>query len=184
MRANENGRDGSALTCDPLHEVRSSDCARISCLVSSPFEWTNPGGLQFMRKSWLLCVLLGTLAWAQAAPPNTTPPQSPAPAANQMNEQPPTAEKDSAASVPATAAVLTIDGVCEPQAKAPAAAKATSAPKAATNCKTVITKAQFEQLANNLAPNITPQMKKQLASVLPRLMAMSNEAKKEGLENT
>jgi hypothetical protein len=141
-----------------------------------------------MRKSWLLCVLLGTLAWAQAAPPNTAPPQSPAPAANQMNEQPPTAEKDSAASVPATAAVLTIDGVCEPQAKAPAAtgaaAKATSAPKAATKCKTVITKAQFEQLANNLAPNITPQMKKQLASVLPRLMAMSNEAKKEGLENT
>ena len=27
-------------------------------------------------------------------------------------------------------------------------------------------------------------MKKQLASVLPRLMAMSNEAKKEGMENT
>jgi PPIC-type PPIASE domain len=141
-----------------------------------------------MCKSWLMCVLLGTLGWGQAAPPKAAPAQSPAPAANQMNEQPPTTEKDSAASVPATAAVLTIDGVCEPQAKAPtakgAAAKPASAPKAGTNCRTVITKAQFEQLANNLAPNITPQMKKQLASVLPRLMAMSNEAKKEGLENT
>jgi hypothetical protein len=85
--------------------------------------------------------------------------------------------------------VITIQGVCDAQPKAAAAkgtaARPTTAAKPApADCKTVITKAQFDALANNLAPNITPQMKKQLASVLPRLIVMSNEAKKEGLENT
>jgi len=139
-----------------------------------------------MRKSWLLCVLLGTLAWGQAAP-STPPPQAPPPSG--AGTQAPGGSQDTAASVPANAAVLTIDGVCEPQAKAATAkgtaAKPATATKAAVaGCKTVITKAQFEELANNLAPNITPQMKKQLAGVLPRLMAMSNEAKKQGLDNT
>ena len=131
-----------------------------------------------MGKSWLLCVLLATIAWGQAAPP-------PAPAT-------PPAPVDTSASVPANAPILTIEGVCAPQPK-PAAAKGvavkptsakTPASPSPADCKTVITKAQFEQLANNLAPNITPQMKKQLASVLPRLMAMADNAKKQGLDKT
>ena len=52
------------------------------------------------------------------------------------------------------------------------------------DCKTVITKAQFEKLANALAPNTTAQQRKQLAGVLPRVIAMSTEAKKEGLDKT
>jgi hypothetical protein len=133
-----------------------------------------------MGKSWVLCALLTTMAWGQAAPvgPPPTPATPPAPV-------------DTSASVPANAPVLTIEGVCAPQPK-PAAAKGTPAKpasdktpaKSSADCKTVITKAQFEQLANNLAPNITPQMKKQLASVLPRLMAMADDAKKQGLDKT
>jgi hypothetical protein len=131
-----------------------------------------------MRKNWLLCALLATMAWGQAAPP-TAPATPPAPV-------------DTSASVPANAPVLTIEGVCAPQPK-PAAAKGaaakpasakTSASTSSAECKTVITKAQFEQIANNLAPNITPQMRKQLASVLPRLMAMADDAKKQGLDKT
>lgn len=131
-----------------------------------------------MGKSWLLCALLATMAWGQAAPP-PVPATPPAPA-------------DTSAAVPANAPVLTIEGVCAPQPK-PAAAKGTTAKpaaeksptsKSAADCKTIFTKAQFEQLANNLAPNITPQMKKQLASVLPRLMAMAEEAKKQRLDKT
>ncbi len=134
-----------------------------------------------MRKSWLLCVLLGTLAWGQA-PPSAPPPPQAAPAA----------AADTSASVPDSAAVITVQGVC-PATPKPAAAKGTTAkpataakePAASTvDCKTVITKAQFEKMANNLAPNISPQMKKQLASVLPRLIAMSAEAKKEGLDKS
>jgi peptidyl-prolyl cis-trans isomerase C len=79
--------------------------------------------------------------------------------------------------VPGDAAVLTVTGVCDSQQK-PAAAGTTG------DCKTVITKAEFETLLNALAPNATPQMKKQLASILPRLMAMSNEAKERGMDQT
>ena len=131
-----------------------------------------------MGKSWLLCALLATMAWGQAAPPS-------APAA-------PPAPADTSASVPDNAPVLTIEGVCAPQPKSAATTGATAKPssekapasKPSADCKTVFTKAQFEQLANNLAPNITPQMRKQLASVLPRLMAMANDAKKQGLDKT
>jgi peptidyl-prolyl cis-trans isomerase C len=115
--------------------------------------------------SWLVCVLLGTLAWGQAAQ-GAPPAQSP-------NQPAPT---DTSASVPADAPVLTITGIC---AEKPAAAS-TSA-----DCKTIITKAEFEKLANALAPPIaSPQQKKQLASVLPRLMAMANQAKGRGMDQT
>ncbi len=136
-----------------------------------------------MGKSWLMCVLLGTLAWGQAAPGTPPAPQSP--------QAPP----DTSASVPSDAAVITVIGVCAAEPKA-AAAKTTAAAKPATtakpaaettpkaDCKTVITKAQFEKLANAVAPNVTPQVKKQLASVLPRFIGMSSEAKKKGLDKT
>jgi peptidyl-prolyl cis-trans isomerase C len=102
------------------------------------------------------------------------------------------------ASVPATAAVITINGVCAAQTKTAAAKGAAAKPAASTTkdkddddekapaagCKTVITKAEFEKLANALAPNTTAQQRKQLAGVLPRVVAMSTEAKKEGLDKT
>ena len=71
------------------------------------------------------------------------------------------------------------------QGAAPAATAKNSAAKSSpADCKTVITKAQFEKLAANLAPNVTPQIKKQFAGLLPRWIAMSDEAKKKGLEKT
>ena len=112
-----------------------------------------------MRMRWLVCAVLGTLAWGQAAP--GAPPQ---PAAG-----------DTSASVPADAPVLTITGVC---AEKPAAGSA------GADCKTIITKAEFEKLVNALAPNASPQQKKQLASVLPRLMAMASQAKELGMDQT
>jgi len=146
-----------------------------------------------MRKSWLLCVLLGAMAFGQAAP-STPPPPQPG-AAQAENEGKPPA--DTSASVPANAAVITINGVCAAQPKT-AAKGATAKPAAskakdeddddkaapAAGCKTVITKAEFEKLANALAPNTTAQQRKQLAGVLPRVIAMSTEAKKEGLDKT
>src|SRR6201993_965451 len=115
-----------------------------------------------MRMSSLVCVLLGTLALGQAA-------QS-APPASQSPNQP--APSDTSASVPADAPVLTITGVCAEK------------PAATADCKTIITKAEFEKLANALAPNASLQQKKQLASVLPRLMAMANQAKERGMDHT
>ncbi len=121
-----------------------------------------------MRKSWLVCALLGALAWGQAAP--GTPP------GNAAKPEGPTAPPDAAASIAPDAAVLTINGVCPEQT----AASQTPSP----DCKTIVTKAEFEKLANGIAPNMTPQLRRQLANILPRLIAMSSQAKEKGLENT
>jgi peptidyl-prolyl cis-trans isomerase C len=148
-----------------------------------------------MGKSWTLCVLLGALAWGQAAPNSATQVQSPqAPAMNPMRPQTPGAAETSE-SVPETAAVITVRGVCSPPARpasqATAAKPATGAKTSlssasAADCKTVITKAEFEKLASSLSPSgsISPQLKRQLGGMLPRVIAMSNQAKKEGMDKT
>lgn len=145
-----------------------------------------------MRNSWLLCVLLGTLAWGQAAPSAPAPQPAQAPAANNAMMRTAVIPGDHSESVPADAAVITVDGVCPAHAATtakttaakPAATKSAAAKTPAADCKTVITKAQFEKLASSLSPNVTPQLKKQLAGVLPRLIAMSTEAKKDGMDKT
>jgi hypothetical protein len=86
-------------------------------------------------------------------------------------------------------------GVCAPHAAAkPAAAKtgateaaqakAPAAKPAASECKTTYTKAEFEKLASGLSPNVTPQFRKQLSTALPKFIAMSDQAKKKGLDKT
>jgi peptidyl-prolyl cis-trans isomerase C len=113
--------------------------------------------------SWLVCVFMGTLAWGQAT--QSVPPAQPSQA------------PDTSASVPNDAAVLTITGVCSSKTESQASGNS-------PDCKTVITKAEFEKLVNALAPNANAQQKKQLAGVLPRVMAMADEAKKRGMDQT
>ncbi len=140
-----------------------------------------------MHKSWLLCALLsGAMAWGQAQPERTTapppaPPPSGAPGAEQAPKPP--------AEVAEDAAVITITGVCPAGSTASKTVagktkEAASSAKKSAECKTVITRREFEKMASGLAPNVTPQLKRQLASVLPRDMAMSEIAKKKGLEKT
>ncbi|HET6176297.1 MAG TPA: peptidyl-prolyl cis-trans isomerase [Candidatus Sulfotelmatobacter sp.] len=138
-----------------------------------------------MRKSWLLCVLLGAMAWGQATP--GTPPPAPAGVAPNGEAKP----KDTSASVPADAVVITVNGVCPAPAKtataAGTAAKPAATPAAKTpsaDCKTTWTRAEFEKLAGSLVPNLTPQLRKQLANLLPQLIALSTQAKKKGLDKT
>jgi hypothetical protein len=154
-----------------------------------------------MRKSWLLCVLLGTLSWGQAAP-GTPPPAQPAQAPPAVVKPPaqaapsavkpsaPASQTDTSATVPDDAAVITVEGVCAPQPK-PAAAKGTAAkpPAAKTpaDCKTVVTKKEFELLLKgipNANPAQIPQLRRNIANVLPRLIAMSNQAEKQGMDKT
>jgi bifunctional DNA-binding transcriptional regulator/antitoxin component of YhaV-PrlF toxin-antitoxin module len=150
-----------------------------------------------MRSSGLMCVLLGSLAWGQAAPAGSPP--SPAAAAAATRPAAPASPAAMEAGIEPTAAVLTIEGVCaaqpKPAAKStaakPAGTKPSGAKSTASDCKTVITKAEFEKLAGALAPSpnpqiktINPQVKRQLANVLPRDLAMAEAARKKGLENT
>jgi len=149
-----------------------------------------------MRKSWLLCVLLGTLSWGQAAPGTPPPaPAGPAPGAamggrypnpGAVNQQPPT----DTSPVADTAAVITVKGVCPAQpktlpAKGTGAKPAPAAKTPAADCKTVITKADFEKLINSI-PNASanPQAKRNIAGALPRFIAFSNEAQKRGMDKT
>lgn len=138
-----------------------------------------------MRKSWLLCVLLGTLAWGQAQPGTTTGQPGPA-------QTPSAAAKAPAApaEVPESAVVLTIKGVCPASPRTATVSKTAAGKTAAVpakkpaGCKTEITRAQFEKMASGLSPNVTPQLKRQLESALPRFMAMSEAAKTKGLDKT
>jgi hypothetical protein len=143
-----------------------------------------------MRKSWLVCVFLASLAWAQTpqgAPPPAAAGQAPG---GGMAAAKPSAPPDMSASVPADAPVITVKGVCPATPKTAAAkagaAKAASTPKTSPGvCQTIITKAEFEKLASGLSTGtMTPQLRRQLASILPRLTAMSEAAKKKGLDNT
>jgi len=143
-----------------------------------------------MRKSWLLCVLLGAMAWGQAPPGTAT---SPSPAQTPNGAAP--ASTPPAAEVPENAVVLTVFGVC-PAASTTTAAKTAAGSKTATaaakpavakqpaDCKTEITRKEFEKIASGLAPAVTPQLKRQLAAALPKFMAMSEAAKAKGLDKT
>ena len=140
-----------------------------------------------MRKSWLVCVFLGTLAWGQAQ--SVTPPAqaSPAPAPN-AGATPAAAP---APEVSLTAAVLTIKGVACPEmvktatGSTAATGKTAAAAKKPADC--VITRGEFEKLTKALQQGPTPlnaQQKRQLATQLPSVIAMSEAAKKKGLDKS
>jgi hypothetical protein len=125
-----------------------------------------------MRSKLLVCLLLTALVSGQ------TPPAAPAPAAGQST--PPAA---GAAPAPPTKApetpetkvnpddtVITIKGFCA------------DANLQGDACKTTITRAQFEKLADALQPNMSPPMRRQLATAYSRMLTLSTEAEKRSLD--
>jgi PPIC-type PPIASE domain len=130
-----------------------------------------------MRFTYVPVVLLfAGMAAGQAAPAPAAVPPAENPAAPTENAKP------AEANVAAEAAVITIPGVCEAPSTHAAGTKGT-AQKSKADCKTVITRSQFESLANALQPNMNPQTKRRLAEVYPRMLVMAREARKRGLEN-
>jgi hypothetical protein len=99
-------------------------------------------------------------------------------------------QADAAAALPPSTPVITVKGVCSAQPKTTAAkgtvAKSPAGAKTpAADCKTVITKADFENLLSTIDPKgANPQLKRNLAGALPRMIGMSDAAKKRGLDNT
>jgi hypothetical protein len=127
-----------------------------------------------MRYLLLVCLLLGTITWGQQIPARpTVPPEFHPPVTDSDDDEaPPT----SASKVASDAPVLTIKGLC---AQTPSTTSASNAP-----CETVITRAQFESLADAILTNMKPAMKRQIADVYPNLLAMAREAEARGLENS
>lgn len=129
-----------------------------------------------MRCIWLVCLLLGTLAWAQApAPSQLGPTPSTTKDADDDDDQP----VRSVSKLAPSTAVLTIEGLCDDsKTKAPVAAK-----EKEKECETRITRAQFEELVLAIQPTMASQTRQQLAGAYPRLLVMAHEAEKRGLEH-
>jgi len=119
-----------------------------------------------MRSQCLVCLLLAGLAYGQAAQPAKSP------AAGAKAEQNTSAvpEKAPEVKVGPDDAVITLKGFC---------ADSTLQGDA---CKTVITRAQFDKLADALQPGMPPTVRRQLANRYAQILKMSTEAEKRGLD--
>jgi len=119
-----------------------------------------------MRNPYLVCLLLAGLAYGQAAPP-ATPPATGAKAAPSASAAP---DKAPEVKVGPDDPVITLKGIC-PDANQQGEA-----------CKTVVTRAQFDKLAEALQPGMAPAMRRQLATAYTRMLRMSAAAEKRGLD--
>ena len=113
-----------------------------------------------MRFQYLVCLLLAGLAYGQAAPSATPPAATPSASTDKAPE----------IKVGPDDAVITLKGFC---------ADATQQGDA---CKTVISRAQFERLAESLQPGMSPAIRRQLATAYSRILRMSTVAEKRGLD--
>ena len=119
-----------------------------------------------MRPMWLVCLLLFTLAFGQA-PTTAPPPPSSAPAAAGATAA---LDKTAEATAKPDDPVITVKTPCA------------DAAKKGDMCDTVITRDQFEKLAEALQPGMAPPIKVRLANALAKLTAMSKEAENRGLD--
>jgi hypothetical protein len=146
--------------------------------------------LNHQKKQILVLALLsGTVAFAQtakpAAKPSTGHPTTPSapsatksPAASSAATPAQSATPAPEANVASDAPVITINGVCE------VTPNATPRPaKAGADCKTQITRAEFEKLVKTVAPNAPPTARRQIASTYVQILSAANEGAKLGVEN-
>jgi parvulin-like peptidyl-prolyl isomerase len=136
-----------------------------------------------MRFCCTALLLLAPLAFGQAQPPAPTKP-APKPAARAGTAKTSAASSDTS-SVPPDAPVITITGVCDSSSGHTGTAH--SAGAAATKpsgdaCKTIVTRAQFEMMADALSPNMNAATKKQLGTFYPKLLLYAQEAHKRGID--
>lgn len=131
-----------------------------------------------MMQYGLVCLLLGTMAWGQAA--NSTPApaaqQSGAPTSASSGAAPagnPENKDAEASNVAPDAPVITLNGSCD---KPPA--DKTADP----NCKTVITRAEFERILDAVQPNMPPRVRRQFATRYSTALVMAQKAHEMGLD--
>ena len=122
-----------------------------------------------IHRGWICLLILTAVAWGQAAKP-TAPPAPPKGASASSAAAP---KASGAGTVAPGTTVITIPGLCDK----PAAQKANAA-----ECKTVVTRAEFEQLVNTVAPTIAPAARKQLATQYGTALVMVHKAHELGLD--
>jgi hypothetical protein len=126
-----------------------------------------------MFRQFFVCLLLVSFVSGQAAQPTPAAPATPNGAPTAPTEPGKAPEsKAPEIKVGPDDPVLTIKGYC---------ADATLTGDA---CKTVLTRAQFEKLAEALQPGMSPAMRRQLATAYARMLTMSSAAEKRGLDKS
>jgi parvulin-like peptidyl-prolyl isomerase len=178
-------RFSAAVNVKEAATLRSRPPVRIfTTTVVLRFDFKIPkmrGGNSEMRYLVLFFyVLMNFAVWAQDSqnspgqkglPPQYLPPSE--------HDDGPTALPASAAKVGPNDTVLTIKGFCSQTQ--PSSAGAPSSP---SSCETVITRAQFEELADAIVANMTRSRRQQLAGGYPNLLVMAHEAQARGIENS
>src|SRR5262249_55444640 len=132
-----------------------------------------PGGIPAMTRYGLVCLLFSALAWGQAATPQS--PASPAPQAPAATN--PAASPAAAPATPAEVAPDTAVITIACLGDNPPADKSSAA-----DCKTVITRAQFEVILSSVAPNMPAAQRRRFASSYVNALVMAKNAEKEGLD--
>jgi hypothetical protein len=133
-----------------------------------------------MRIQWFVLLLLGGLACGQAAaPPAPAPANQPSPPRQAGPNAPPAAQAapgaEAKAAEPTVAAsdpVLTLKGFCDDPAKQ------------GDNCQTVMTREQFDKIADALLPGMTMAVRRKLATAYALGLMKSAAAVKKGLDKT
>jgi hypothetical protein len=121
-----------------------------------------------MMRYGLVCLLLAALSWGQAASsPSTPAPQQPGAPGNPAGSPAETKE------VAPDATVITINGLC-----ANPSADKTADP----NCKTTITRAEFEKIMDSVQPNMPPRVRRQFATRYSSALVMAEKAHEMGLD--
>ncbi len=123
----------------------------------------------FSHRGWMYFLFLTTLSWGQADKPSTRPAPPKAPTVSHAAA----AKVPEGATVPRDAAVITIPGLCD---------KPSVDKSKPVDCKTVVTRAEFEQLVDTVAPTMAPAARKQLATQYVTALVMVHKAHQMGLD--
>jgi PPIC-type PPIASE domain len=126
-----------------------------------------------MRFFCFWCLLVAGTVLAQTTPSTQAAPAK-TPSAEGKTEPAEQAKDKAAANVAPDAPVITVKGVCDKKVASGGSAKG--------DCQTVLTRAQFEKLADAIQPNMPANVRQRLASAYPRLLVMAHEAEKRGLD--
>jgi PPIC-type PPIASE domain len=133
----------------------------------------------------VVLLLVGGSALAQTPVPVSTSKEVTVPAPAAANSL--TAEKAAPAQISPETPIATIQGICTDTSKTAArkagASKTASAKVPSNTCKTVITRAQMDSIADLLIPDATPDQRHQFALNYIRMVAASNVALEKRLDH-
>jgi hypothetical protein len=126
-----------------------------------------------MTQYGLVCLLLAAVSWGQAASSPSTPAAQQSGSPTSAAGNPAESKEAEAAKVVPDAPVITINGLCDnpPADKAPD-----------PNCKTVITRAEFEKVLDAVQPNMPPRVRRQFATRYSSALVTAQKAHEMGLD--